>query len=124
MAAETQNFLLPNATIFVDLPLFVIILLFFYRFIVPPLTKAMAEREEMVRRQAEERDAAVRKLAEAQERYEAALADARAQATAVKDEARARPLRCAVTAVMSSSSPSYRFSGRYGRMPRLRPESR
>ena len=89
MAAETQNFLVPNATIFVVSLIFLVILWFFYRFVVPPLTKAMAERDEMNRRQAEERDAAVRRLAEAQERYDAALADARAQATAVKDEARA-----------------------------------
>ena len=65
------------------------ILFFFYRFVVPPLTRAMAERDEMNSKQAEERDAAVRKLAEAQERYRSALAEARAQATAVKDEARA-----------------------------------
>jgi len=89
LAAETQNFLVPNATIFVVSLIFMVILWFFYRFVVPPLTKAMAERDEMNRRQAEERDAAVRRLAEAQERYDAALADARAQATAVKDEARA-----------------------------------
>ena len=89
LAAETQNFLVPNATIFVVSLIFLVILWFFYRFVVPPLTKAMAERDEMNRRQAEERDAAVRRLAEAQERYDAALADARAQATAVKDEARA-----------------------------------
>ena len=91
LAAETEttNFLVPNATIFVVSLIFMVILWFFYRFVVPPLTKAMAERDEMNRRQAEERDAAVRRLAEAQERYDAALADARAQATAVKDEARA-----------------------------------
>lgn len=89
LAAGTNNFLLPNATIIVEFVIFLVILWFFYRFIVPPLTKAMAERDEMNHRQAEERDAAVRKLAEAQERYDAALAEARAQATAVKDEARA-----------------------------------
>jgi F-type H+-transporting ATPase subunit b len=89
LAAETQNFLVPNATIIVVFLIFLAVLGFFYRFVVPPLTKAMAERDEMNKRQAEERDAAVRRLAEAQERYDAALADARAQATAVKDEARA-----------------------------------
>jgi F-type H+-transporting ATPase subunit b len=89
LAAETQNFLVPNATIIVVFVIFLVILWFFYRFVVPPLTKAMAERDEMNRKQAEERDAAVRKLAEAQERYDAALAEARAHATAVKDEARA-----------------------------------
>ena len=89
LAAETQNFLVPNATIFVVSLIFLVILWFFYRFVVPPLTKAMAERDEMNRRQAEERDAAVRRLAEAQERYDAALADARAQATAVSERGEA-----------------------------------
>ena len=38
LAAETQNFLVPNATIFVVSLIFLVILWFFYRFIVPPLT--------------------------------------------------------------------------------------
>ena len=84
-----HNFLVPNATIIVVFVIFLAILFFFYRFIVPPLTKAMAERDEMNRKQAEERDAAQRRLAEARERYDSALAEARAQATAIKDEARA-----------------------------------
>src|SRR5689334_14453507 len=89
LAAATQNLLVPNATIFVVSLIFVVILWVFARFVVPPLTKAMADRDEMNRRQAEERDAAVRRLAEAQGRCDAALAGARAQATAVKDGARA-----------------------------------
>jgi len=89
LAAETTNFLLPNGTIIVETVLFLVILAFFYRFIVPPLTKAMADRDEMNRKQAEERDAAVRTLAEATERYQKGLAEARAEATSIKDEARA-----------------------------------
>ena len=64
-----QNFLVPNATIIVVFLIFLAILFFFYRFVVPPLTKAMAERDDMNRKQAEERDQAVRTLAEAKERY-------------------------------------------------------
>jgi F-type H+-transporting ATPase subunit b len=89
LAAETPNFLLPNATIIVVFLIFIAILFFFYRFVVPPLTKAMAERDEMNRKQVEERDAAQRRLVEAQERYDSALAEARAEATAIRDEARA-----------------------------------
>ncbi len=66
LAAETQNFLVPNATIFVVSLIFVVILWFFYRFVVPPLTKAMAERDEMNRRQDVDSD-----LAELDERQTA-----------------------------------------------------
>lgn len=89
MAAETNNFLVPNATMIVEFLLFLIILFVFYRFIVPPLTKAMGERQEMLRRQAEEREEAARKLAEAQKRYDTALAEARGEAAKIRDEARA-----------------------------------
>ncbi len=88
-AGATQNFLVPNATIIVVFLIFLAILFFFYRFVVPPLTKAMDERDQMNRKQVEERDAAQRRLVEARERYDSALADARAEATAIRDEARA-----------------------------------
>jgi F-type H+-transporting ATPase subunit b len=92
-AEENSNFLVPNATIFVELLLFLIILFIFSRFIIPPLTKAMREREEMNRKQAEEREEATRRLQEAEERYQAALAEARKEATAIRDEARAEAQR-------------------------------
>jgi F-type H+-transporting ATPase subunit b len=88
-AKETPNFLVPNATIFVVFVIFLAILFFFYRFVVPPLTKALAEREEMNRKQVEDRENAQRKLAEAEERYEKALAEARGEAARIRDEARA-----------------------------------
>lgn len=89
VAAEgTPNFLLPNATIIVEFLLFGIILLVFYRYIVPPLAKAMREREEMIKKQVEDRDDAIRRLRQAEERYEAALAEARSEAAGIRDEAR------------------------------------
>lgn len=93
LAAENSNFLVPNATIFVELLLFLLILWIFSRFVVPPLTKAMREREEMNRKQAGDREEATRRLQEAEERYQAALADARKEATAIRDEARAEAQR-------------------------------
>jgi F-type H+-transporting ATPase subunit b len=88
-AKETPNFLLPNATSIVVFAIFLLVLFFFYRFVVPPLTKAMAERDEMNRKQVEDRDNAQRKLAEAEQRYEKALAEARGEAAKIRDEARA-----------------------------------
>ncbi len=84
-----NNFLLPNATIIVVFLIFLVILFVFYRFIVPPLTKAMGERDEMVKKQVEERDEAIRKLRQAEERHDKALAEARTEAARIRDEARA-----------------------------------
>lgn len=89
LAAETNNFLLPNATFFVELLLFVVILFVFYRFVVPPLTTAMGERQAMVDKQVEDNREATRRLEQAEERYTEALAEARAEAARIRDEARA-----------------------------------
>lgn len=83
------NFLLPNATIVVELLLFLIVFAVFARWIVPPLSRAMRERDEMVRKQAEDREESARRLKQAEERYESALAEARAEASRIRDEARA-----------------------------------
>ncbi len=88
-AEENSNFLIPNATIFVELLIFLIILFIFYRFIVPPLTRVMDERDQMIRKAVENRDESARRLQEAEERYQAAIADARKEASAIRDEARA-----------------------------------
>lgn len=87
--AQGNNFLLPNATFFVELILFVIILIIFYRYIVPPLSKSMREREEMVRKAARDREEATRQLRQAEERYQSELSDARVEAARIRDEARA-----------------------------------
>ena len=87
-AAASNNFLLPNATIIVVFLIFLAILFVFYRFIVPPLTKAMQERDEMVKKQVEDRDNALRRLTQAEERYNEALAEARAEAASIRDGAR------------------------------------
>lgn len=88
LAAE-DIFLFPNGTIIVEFVLFLIILFVFYRYVVPPLTKAMSERQEMLKKQAEDRAESARKVEAAEERYRAAMAEARAEAAAIRDEARA-----------------------------------
>ena len=82
-------FLLPNSTFFVCLLIFVLMLWVFNKFIVPPLAKAMREREEMLKKQAEDRAQAAKRLEQAKERYDSSLAEARAESTKIKDEARA-----------------------------------
>jgi len=92
-AEETTNFLLPNATFFVEFVLFLIVLFVLYRFVVPPLSRALDERQEMVRKQIADREKAARTLQQAKDRYESELAEARAQAASIRDQARADAAR-------------------------------
>lgn len=93
LAAETTNFLLPNATIFVEFVLFLVVLFVLYRYVVPPLMRAMDERRDMVAKQVEDREEAARTLKQAEARHESALAEARAQAASIRDEAKADAAR-------------------------------
>jgi len=90
---ETPNFLLPNATIFVEFVLFLVVLFVLHRFVVPKLRRALDEREAMLGKQVEDKQRAARTLQQAKERYEAELAQARAQATGIRDQARADAAR-------------------------------
>jgi F-type H+-transporting ATPase subunit b len=89
MAQASNNFLLPNATFFAELLAFVLILLVLYRWVVPPLSKAMRARQEMIQKQVEDSEEAGRRLRAAEERFESALAEARTEAAKIRDTARA-----------------------------------
>ena len=87
---EEDIFLIPNATMLVELVLFGIILFVVWKFVVPPVAKAMAERQNKISRQMADTEAATRKLAEAQAAYENAMAEARSEATRLREQARAQ----------------------------------
>ena len=89
LAAESKNFLIPNGTFWVETLIFLIVLFIFWRFIVPPIRKAMQERNELVRKGIEESRAAEEKFREAEQRYQQALAEARTEAAKIRDTARA-----------------------------------
>jgi F-type H+-transporting ATPase subunit b len=82
-------FLIPNATFFVELLIFLIVLGVIWRYVVPPVKRATGERQEMVRRQIQESQQATKRLAEAEARYSAALAEARVEAAKIREAARA-----------------------------------
>jgi F-type H+-transporting ATPase subunit b len=87
--AAANNPLLPNGTFFVELIIFVIVLIVMWRFIVPPIVKALQDRADRVARTAQERQEATEKLAAAETRYEEALTAARREAGEIRAEARA-----------------------------------
>jgi F-type H+-transporting ATPase subunit b len=89
LAAESNNFLLPNGTFIAELVAFVIILYVLWKYVVPPLSKSLQERQEIVRKQVQDAEDAARRLQEAEERFNQALAEARTEAAKIRDGARA-----------------------------------
>lgn len=91
IAAEEggSNFLVPNATFIAEVIAFAIILFVLWRYVVPPVQKAMKERQDLVRGQIEESRQAREALEKAEADYQAALAEARAEAAKIRDSARA-----------------------------------
>lgn len=87
------NFLVPNATFIAELVAFILILAFVGKFIVPPVSKVMAARKELIRKQIEDSDEARRKLEQAQQQYQNALTEAREEAAQIREHARAEAQR-------------------------------
>jgi F-type H+-transporting ATPase subunit b len=91
LAQEEGNdiFLIPNATFWVELVIFLLMLFVIWRYVVPPIRKATPERQEMVRRQVEESRLAKERLEKADADYREAMSEARTEAAKIRDEARA-----------------------------------
>jgi len=84
-----ENFLVPNGTFLAELAIFLVILWVFWKYVVPPVKKAMAQRQDMIRRQIEESREARERLEAADAKYREVLAEARTEAAKIRDEARA-----------------------------------
>jgi F-type H+-transporting ATPase subunit b len=92
LAASSQaegNFLVPNATFFVELFIFLTVLGVIGTFVVPPISKVLKERDNMITKTAADNKKSAEQFAAAQEDYEKALSAARVTASAARDEARA-----------------------------------
>lgn len=87
------NFLVPNATFIAELAAFLIILAVLGKWVLPPIQKALAARQEMIRRQVEDSEQAKEKLAEAEAEYQRALNEARASSAEIREGARAEAQR-------------------------------
>ena len=89
----SDNFLLPNATFIAELVAFLIILGILGRYVLPPIQKAIRQRQEMIQQQVEDAEQAKEKLAEAQKAYQNALNEARTEAAQIRESARAEAQR-------------------------------
>jgi F-type H+-transporting ATPase subunit b len=87
------NFLLPDWTFVAEFIAFLLILWFIGRYIVPPVSRIMRERQDMVAKQVADSEEATAKLAEAERAYQNALNEARTEAAQIRENARAEAQR-------------------------------
>ena len=88
LSEGTQNFLVPNATFFVELAAFLLLFYLLARFVIPPINRAMTNRQEAIRTQFAELEEAKADARAAEEKYKAQTADARKQAGKIREEAK------------------------------------
>jgi F-type H+-transporting ATPase subunit b len=95
LAAEggQSNFLVPNGTFFFVLLIFLIVLGVIAKWVVPPISKVLREREAMVTKTTEDNRRAAELQAAAEADYLRVMAQARRDATGIREEARAEGRR-------------------------------
>lgn len=85
---EAPNFLLPNATFLVELGIFALLVFVLAKWVIPPINKAMTERQDLIKAQFEEAARAKAEAQASQDAHKAELAEARAEASRIREEAR------------------------------------
>ncbi|MHB8449311.1 MAG: F0F1 ATP synthase subunit B [Mycobacteriales bacterium] len=82
-----SDFLVPNGTFIAEVVAFLVILEVLRRFVLPPLNKAMTERQELIRKQIEDGAAAKERLEAAERDYRAAMEEQKREASRIREEA-------------------------------------
>jgi F-type H+-transporting ATPase subunit b len=77
------------ATVIAEIFAFLIILFVLWKWVWPPVSTALKDRQDKVAKQVEEAEEAKRRLADAEDRFDKALAEARKEAAKIRDNARA-----------------------------------
>jgi F-type H+-transporting ATPase subunit b len=86
---DTNNPILPNATFIAEVVAFAILLFLLNRYALPPLRKAMTDRQDMIERQIRESQEAKERLEAAEAEYRLLLEQTKADASRIREEARA-----------------------------------
>jgi F-type H+-transporting ATPase subunit b len=84
----TSNFLVPNGTFWVELFAFAIIVFILGRYVVPPINKAMTDRQNAIRKEFADLEEAEADAREAEQRYKDLQNDARHEAARIREDAR------------------------------------
>ena len=85
--AMASNFLVPNATFFVELAAFAIRFWILAKYVIPPINKAMTARQDAIRQEFAEVEEAKEKANNAEAEFKAQIADARKEAARIREEA-------------------------------------
>jgi F-type H+-transporting ATPase subunit b len=85
---ETNNFLVPNGTFWVELIAFAIMFFILAKYIVPPINRAMTARQDAIRKEFADLDQARADAKSAEDEFRAQIADARHEAARIREEAR------------------------------------
>ena len=83
-----SNFLVPNATFFVELAAFALLFFLLAKYVIPPINRAMTARQDAIRQEFADLDEAKDDAHEAEEEFKAQIADARHEAARIREEAR------------------------------------
>ncbi|MEJ7628144.1 MAG: F0F1 ATP synthase subunit B [Nocardioidaceae bacterium] len=83
-----ENFLVPNATFVIELIAFAVILVALAKYVIPPINKALSDRQQAIRRQFDEAEEAKTKAEAAEHEYRSQLVEARHEAARIREEAR------------------------------------
>jgi F-type H+-transporting ATPase subunit b len=83
-----SNFLVPNGTFVVELIAFAIIVFILARYVIPPINKAMTDRQNQIRKQFADLDEAQADARAAEKDFREQLAQARHEAARIREDAR------------------------------------
>ena len=83
-----NNFLVPNGTFYVELIAFLIIVFILGKYVVPPINRAMTERQNAIRKEFADLEKAENDARKAEEEYKKQLADAKHEAARIREDAR------------------------------------
>ena len=83
-----SNFLVPNATFFVELAAFALLFYLLAKYVIPPINRAMVARQDAIRKEFADLEHARSEAEAAEAEYKAQIADARHEAARIREEAR------------------------------------
>lgn len=83
-----SNFLVPNGTFFVELFAFAIMVYILGKYVIPPINKAMTDRQNAIRKEFADLEEAEADARKAEKDYKAELADAKHEAARIREDAR------------------------------------
>ena len=83
-----SNFLVPNFTYVVELAVFALLFFLLAKFVIPPINRAMTNRQDAIRKEFADLDQARADANAAEAEFKAQIADARHEAARIREEAR------------------------------------